>query len=315
MGELTLLLPDLARLKAEEPAAVPTAWLARGDRLADAAAGRDAALRECFEFTGTSMPSAALTRSLDAGDAAGALWLRADPAWLMADAVTLRLLACGNMDLSTDDSGQLARALKPLFGDAGFLLEPASAARWYLRCPPGAQLPVFSPPHAALGDDVGRHLPEGDTGRRWRHLLNEAQVVLHNHPVNTERSRRGLAPVNSVWFWGAGQLPDWVRSPFSGLSSGDDIVIALARLAGTAVAASPSDLFEAAAGQRQIMLDLDCPGNAWSPPFAWQRLIGDALAERTLTRIDLKFASGERYRYRHGHRWRFWRRLPAAAEV
>ena len=26
--------------------------------------------------------------------------------------------------------------------------------------------------------------------------------------------------------------------------------------------------------------------------------------------VELKFASGERYRYRHGHRWRFWRRIP-----
>jgi len=312
MAELTLLLPERARLLPDASSAALAAWQARGDRLADAAPGRDAALRECFEFTGTTIPSAALTRSLDATDAVGPLWLRADPSWVMADAVTLRLLACGNVELSAQDSEQLARALKPLFGDAGFLLEPATPARWYLRCPPGAQLPAFSAPYAALGDDIARHLPEGESGRRWRHLLNEAQVILHNHPVNAERSRRGLAPVNSVWFWGAGQLPDWVRTPFSIVASSDDIVLALARLAGIAVAGSQAEVIEAASGDRRILLDLDRPVDSTSS-IALQERIGQALAERSVTQVDLKFASGERVRYRRGHRWRFWRRLPAAA--
>jgi hypothetical protein len=293
------------------PAAVLAAWLVRGDRLPDAAPGRDVALRECFEFTGTSIPSAALTRSLDAADAAGALWLRADPAWVMADAVTLRLLACGNMDLSASDSEQLSRALKPLFGDAGFLLEPATPSRWYLRCPTGARLPAFSEPVAALGDDIANHLPEGESGRRWQHLLNEAQVILHNHPVNAQRSRRGAAPVNSLWFWGAGQLPDWVRAAFSAAMSNDDIVVGLARLAGIPVVATVADALEAAAGDSRVMVDLDGP----MPPAAsetWADLVQKALGDRSVTQVDLKFTSGERYRYRHGHRWRFWRKVPVA---
>jgi hypothetical protein len=310
MRELSLLLPELAQLKTPMPAAVPAAWLARGDRLPDAAPGRDAALRECFEFTGTSIPSAALTRSLDAADAAGSLWLRADPAWVMADAVTLRLLACGNMDLSASDSDQLARALKPLFGDAGFLLEPATPSRWYLRCPAGAQLPAFSPPRAALGDDIAHHLPEGESARRWRHLLNEAQVILHNHPVNAERTRRGAAPVNSLWFWGAGQLPDWVRTTFSVAMSNDDIVLALARLAGIPVVGTLADALDGATGDSRIMVDLDCPVSIITPEGAWAESTQKALADRIVTQVELKFASGERYRYRRGHLWRFWRRIP-----
>jgi hypothetical protein len=310
MGELSLLLPDLAQLKARVPAAVPAAWLARGDRLADAIPGRDTVLRESFEFTGTAIPSAALTRSLDAADAAGSLWLRADPAWVMADAVTLRLLACGNMDLSASDSDQLARALKPLFGDAGFLLEPATPSRWYLRCPAGAQLPAFSAPRAALGDDIARHLPEGESGRRWRHLSNEAQVILHNHPVNAERSRRGAAPVNSLWFWGAGRLPDWVRTAFAVAMSNDEIVLALARLAGIPVAGTLAEALGAATGDARVIVDLDGPMSIITPEGAWAESMQKALADRSVAQVELKFASGERYRYRHGHRWRFWRRIP-----
>jgi hypothetical protein len=311
MGELTLLLPDRDRLLANDRHGLLGTWAGRGDRLADAATGRDAALRECFEFTGTEIPVAALTRSLDAADAGSALWLRADPSWVVTDAVTLRLLACGDMQLSTDDCMALARPLKPLFGDAGFLLEPVTPARWYLRCPTGAQLPAFSSPQAALGDDIARHLPEGDAGRRWRHLLNEAQVILHNHPLNAERVRRGVAPVNSLWIWGAGMLPDWVRTTYSYVVSGYEIVHALARLAEIPMGASLADALPTSAVGAPILIDLERPGLAGE----WQEPVQRALNDRVITEVRLHFASGERYRYRHRHRWRFWRKIPAGPKA
>lgn len=309
MADLTLLLPPLRHVAEQTASGELDLWTSRGDRLADARPGREAMLRESFEFVGTQTPFAALTRSLDSTDAAGTLWLRADPAWVVADAVTLRLLACGNMDLSPPDSEQLARALKPLFGDAGFPLEATTPARWYLRCPPGAQLPTFSPPEAALGDDVSRHLPEGEAGRRWQHLLNEAQVILHNHALNVERTRRGQSPVNSLWFWGAGKLPDWVRTTASVVASSDEIVHALARIANAPIASSPADAMAAVAPEARILIDLDVPGSELGSE--WQEPITRALADRAIADLQLKFASGERFRYRRGHRWRFWRKVPA----
>jgi hypothetical protein len=311
VADLTLLLPSLQRAVERSVPGSLALWTSRGDRQASAQPGRDAVLRECFEFTGTQIPVAALTRSLDSTDATGTLWLRADPAWVAADAVTLRLLACGNMDLSPAESEQLARSLKPLFGDAGFPLEATTPSRWYLRCPRGAQLPVFSPPEAALGDDVAGHLPEGDAGRRWQHLLNEAQVILHNHPLNAERARRGLAPVNSLWFWGAGVLPDWVKTTCGVVVSGDEIVHALARLAKAPVANAFADALVGAAPGSRILIDLDRPTAASPLESAWHEAVQRALSDRVISEVRLSFASGERYRYRRGHRWRFWRRIPA----
>lgn len=311
MAELTLLLPERSRLS---PALPPTLayWLARGDRLDDAASGREAALRACFEFTGTAVPYAALTRSIDATDAAGALWLRADPAWIMADAVTLRLMACGDLALSAEESGELARALKPLFGDAGFPLEATTPSRWYLRCPSGAQLPVFSPPQAALGDDVARHLPEGDQGRRWRHLLNEAQVLLHQHPVNAERARRGIAPVNSVWFWGAGKLPDFVRTAATRVFSEDLVVRALSQRAGAAAdAALPASLDTIDGDDGCALLDLGAARDAAALEADWLAPLHERIARRSLAAVRLVGADGVRASYRRVHRWRFWRRVPA----
>jgi hypothetical protein len=225
----------------------------------------------------------------------------------------LRLLACGNMDLSPADSEQLARSLKPLFGDAGFLLEATTPSRWYLRCPKGATLPAFSPPQAALGDDIAGHLPDGEEGRRWQHLLNEAQVILHNHPLNAERVRRGVPPVNSLWFWGAGMLPDWIRTTASTIVSGDEIAHALARLAKIPVAPALADALGSATADSRILLDADAPaGIAVEDAF---QPIQQALIQRVVRELRLSFASGERYRYRHAHRWRFWRRVPAKTQA
>ena len=290
MPALTLLLPEFKRVEHAPPFSL---WLARGNRLADAKPGREVALRECFEFIGTVLPVAALTRSLDADDAAGATWLRADPAHAMVDAVTARLMACAGFGLTGAECEALAHSLRPLFGDAGFPLEAPCPERWYLRCPNDARLPEFADPASVLGDDLMRHLPHGENERQWHSLFNEAQMILHNHPVNARRAERGQVPANSLWFWGAGKLPDWVRTRFTEVASVDPVVVALAKRAGIPVTDALTVLSRADTGAN-ILID------------------ATVVAEidlRRFARIDLLFASGERLRYQHSHRWRIWRRV------
>ena len=307
MTKLTLLLPALAHIKAAGTPAVLARWLARGNRLPPAQPGRDAALRECFEFLGVTLPAAALTRSLDARAPADVVWLRADPAYAAADAVTARLLACGTMDLSREEADALARALQPLFGDAGFPLEPTTPARWYLRCPLDVRLPHFAAPGDVLGDDLMRHLPQGHNERQWRHLLNEAQVILHNHSVNQRRVQRGQMPANSLWFWGAGALPEWVRTPFIRVFSSDDIVVALARLAKVSVAApEPAAVFHIEA-KDSLLLDLVDIRDPFALERDWLDPLDAALKRRKLKALHLRFAGGERVSVKPAHRWRFWR--------
>jgi hypothetical protein len=309
MAELTLLLPPLAHIEAAGTPAALAGWLARGNRMPDAKSGRDSALRECFEFLGVALPAAALTRSVDAGDVANAVWLRADPAYAMADAVTARLLACGTLDLSREEADALARALQPLFGDAGFPLEPAIPSRWYLRSPPGVRLPQFATPADALGDDLMQHLPQGDNERQWRHLLNEAQVILHNHPVNERRMQRGQMPANSLWFWGAGALPEWVRSSFTHVFSSDDIVVALARTAKVAIALpEPVAVFHVES-RDIVLLDLADVRDPFALERDWLDPLDAALKRRKLKALHLRFGSGERFSVKPAHRWRFWRRV------
>ena len=306
MASLTLLLPELRRIDA--PATSPLAhWLSRGDELPKTRAGRDVALRECFEFLGTAFPDAALSRSLESNDARDALWLYADPACVIADAVTVRMLACGELGLTQDESDALAKPLKLLFGDAGFLLETSASGRWYLRCPPGSRLPSFAPPAQVLGDDLARHLPAGENERQWRHLLNEAQVILHNHAINERRACEGKAPANSLWFWGAGSLPAWVRTSFSHVVSRSGATVALAKLANVA-AASSIDTSTIQPTDHVLIDSID-----FSPALRDAALtaIDEAVRAQKISRIDIKSTDGARYRYKRSQRWRFWRPVRA----
>src|SRR3546814_8075493 len=95
---------------------------------------------------------AALTRQMDAGDAAGAAWLRADPSYVRPDINGARLLAIGAaLGMDEEDRTAFLPALRPLFGDAGFPIDAPHPSRWYLRLPPGAKLPAFAEPDDALG--------------------------------------------------------------------------------------------------------------------------------------------------------------------
>ena len=323
---LNLLLPARQRVDS----VILAHWLARGDRLPDAVPGRAAVLRECFDIGAAEFPMAALTRQVDAGDAADSIWLRADPAFVMADAVTLRLLACGNLGLSAEDVQACAQALKPLFDDMGFYFDAPHPQRWYLRCPPETTLPTFSSPDDALGDDLARHLPEGENVRRWRGLLNEAQIVLTQHPLNAQRARRGLPPVNSVWFWGAGVLPARVHSDFDCIISDDEVIVAMARIENKPSfprkRESSSTLFREAQKldsrlrgndepkqMQAVLIDLADQRDAAQLDDEWFAPIDAALRSGPLAQLDLRFESGDRYVARPAHRWRFWRRTKPSA--
>lgn len=305
---LTLLLPARARLAGELHAQRGLAtWLARGDQTR-AEAGEHAQLLRHFQMLPRGLPTAALTRQLDRGDAQGHTWLRADPAHVRADLGAGRMLACGELGLSQEESDALLRVLKPLFGDEGFPISSGPPSRWYLMLPSQAQLPSFVPPDEVLGDDIFAHLPQGEAGRRWRRLLSEAQVVLHNHPVNAARAARGAPAVNSLWFWGPGTLPDSTAAAgVACVVSDDALLAALAWQAGVACHATSKmsgELLQAGA-----LVDLRALRSVDEFDRRWVDPIRAALGRRKFDAVWLDFADGVQCRWRAAHRWRFWRRV------
>lgn len=312
MSRAYVLLPEWKRCVTSTVVAngILSYWLARGDRIESQPSGIEHAIRELFDFSAKRFPAAALSRQIDVGDAAGSSWLRADPAHVRADMATARMLACGELGLTAAECAEIAKALKPLFGDAGFEFDACLPDRWYLRAAIGSELPECASPDVAMGDDLKLHLPLGASGKRWRQLYNESQIILHNHPVNERRVARGAVAVNSLWFWGAGVLPDWVRSPLTRVVSDSLEIRGLAALAGIPVDESGFDGIEQAQTQDPAaawLLDLsDLRADALEQ--AGLQLIDRALRRGVLRAVELSFASGERFHYRATHRFRFWRR-------
>ncbi len=229
-----LLLPEATRLGGELAPAVGR-MLGRADRLPVGGGGTRAQLQRHFEVSGDAWPVAAITRQCDSADAATATWLRADPAWVRADMTGARLFGSGDrLGISQQDVDALLPALEPVFADAGLTLDAPDPARWYVRLPSDARLPVFVDADEALGTDVFDNQPQSATddagmGRQWRSLLNDAQVTLHNHPRNAQRVASGLPPINSLWFWGAGSYPPHVATSHAAEQRDDDRMINGAR--------------------------------------------------------------------------------------
>ena len=290
----TLLLPERRRFAGQPFGDAMAKRLGRADRLPPAEAGEKAQLLRHFDLLPRSWPMAAITRQFDAGDAAVHAWLRADPVFVRPDVGGARLMAWGNLGLSADEAEAFLKPLKPLFGDTGFPISATRPEQWYLMLPREAKLPAFTHPLDGLGEDLLGHLPDGPEGRRWRALLNEAQILLHTHPRNAERIAAGLPPVNSLWFWGGGVLPDAVTARSGRVVSQDPELLALAQLAANSV--------DEARELRDLRRERD-----WRVVEAHvdSALVQKALAARG---VVLDFADGERWFLAAGQRWRFWRR-------
>jgi len=304
MSTLHALLPPLAHVRAN-PAFVR--WLARGDRLPRVSDARTTLLRELFHFAGDGVPAAALRHLCHDADAAAGAWLCADPAWVRSEATGARLMAWPLGDVSADEADALAATLRPLFGDAGAPLSVDTPSAWCLHLLHAAPRAEFRAPGEALGVDLFECLPAGDAGRAWRRLFNEAQILLHAHPVNAARIAAGKRPVNALWFWGAGALPASVETGVQAVASVDDVLRGLAKMGGAARVEPLPSALEQAPRPGMALLDLDIPEHAdgaadWLGHFArWLR-------ERRFDVIAITFAEGERFRVRHTHRLRFWRK-------
>lgn len=308
MITLTLLLPPRSHFEGGTLAPDLARAMGRADRQPDGEPGARAQLQRHATVLPRRWPMAAITRQLDAGDATLGQWLRVDPAYVRADINAGRMLACGNLGLSQDEADALLKPLRPLFGDTGFPISAPAPERWYLQLPRDAKLPDFAEPEQALGDDLYDHLPHGDAGRRWRSLLNEAQVILHNHPVNAGREAAGKLPANSVWFWGGGLLPDQVRLPARRIVTDAADLAGLARLA-RAVLTAPADSLDLRDPPvEDLLIDLRRVRDPDRLQPDWLRPALAALAAGRVATIDLDFADGGVYRLRRRQRWRFWRR-------
>jgi len=110
------------------------------------------------------------------------------------------------LDLSYDDAQSLCEAAQPSFGQQGdaIWVEALTPSTWRVHAPL-AELDHTVSPEALAGQSIAGWWPDADAWLAWRRILNEIQMVWHDHPVNEARIECGLPPINGVWLYGGSQ--------------------------------------------------------------------------------------------------------------
>jgi len=221
----------------------------------------EAWLAQSFGLGTDALPAGALSALADGADAGTAQWMRADPVHLHLVRDHARLLPSAALTVAREEADALCDSLNAHF--AGVLSIRPSAGRadcWIARFVDGAP-PSGAAPLEAAGDDVDpRAQADSADAKRSHVLLNELQMLLHEHPVNAAREARGEPTINSVWFWGTGPLPARAEGRWRSVTADDPAVQGLAGLCGAqrrALAASADSWLGSAPqdGRHLIVID------------------------------------------------------------
>jgi hypothetical protein len=148
---------------------------------------------------GQAEPSAA---AWAAGDTTLA-WAELTPIHLAVGTDGVDVLPPGALRLGESEGAHFASLLRDLWPEAeGWQWRVLDATRWLIGH--ASALDGLSGPaiERAAGRPIEPWLPQSRLLRRWQ---NEAQMLLHNHPLNEAREARGEHAVNAVWIGGIGR--------------------------------------------------------------------------------------------------------------
>ena len=215
-------------------------------------------LREAFGLSDKPLPAGALT-VLGAGEDPGAdCWSRADPVDLRLMRDRVILVPGAALHLKREESQALCEALNRHFVER-MEVRAVDGERWVARYAREVEIDADSPLELA-GRDIELGRPAGAGATFSLQILNEAQMVLHSHPVNEAREARGEPQVNSVWLWGAGRAEKVATERWQSVSANDPVALGLARAAGVrhrALGASATEWLDRMPeeGRHLILLD------------------------------------------------------------
>lgn len=279
----TLLIPDL--LPPREPGGMPYAGLrtpalskalARGIVKITTANPGDDWLCDSFGVSAQQdRPLAAILLRADGGQPALDYWLCADPVQLRVD--RNRLIVAGRATgFSAGETRDLIAALNGHFEADGLEFLAPAPDRWYLRAPHVPQLATTPVAHV-LNQSVTHHLPRGADTLAWHRVMNEAQMILHSHPVMAAREARGAPTANSIWLSGGGTLPSITRPVYTAAWGGAPLLHALAAGAGIPHDELPAGgsawLERGNAGRHLLQIGSAADALRQDGPAAWSEIV------------------------------------------
>jgi hypothetical protein len=258
-------------------------------------------------------PSAAVTRTGDAAQPARDFWLQLQPMHFMAglDRLTAMVLH-GATGASRAELVELEPTIGAHLRAAGMQLVTTSQDDWLVHSERALDVRTVTPETAAA-IPLEQAMPQGRDSPALRRLMTELQMLLHEHPVNVERHRRGVPEINAAWFHGAGEIRDLQRYALP-QAFGDDLYLrGIYRLNDADVTAAPLDAqaLLARLSSRAVAIvaadDVDALEAAWIAPLA------RALAAGALARLEIVIDEWDVTVARRSL-LKFWRRPRTPAE-
>jgi hypothetical protein len=180
----------------------------------------------------SDLPIAAISRLSDDNQHPEGIWLRADPVHVQADRDGLILIDNNRFILSQHDALALAADINMLLKPYELELEVPGPYRWYLRVHDDLKLRT-TPLDSIVGKDILPYMPSGDDRINLIQLMNDIQMTLHDSDVNKKREQEKALPINSVWFWGYGELPKIIDRHWSFIVSDEMLAKGLSMIAAT----------------------------------------------------------------------------------
>ena len=224
-------------------------------------------------------PSAAVMRAGDAAEPVRGFWLQLQPMHFMAGMDRLTAVELhGATDVTRAELVELEPTIAAHIRGADMQLVTTSHDDWLVRSDCALDVQTATPESAAVS--LEQAMPHGRDAPALRRLMTELQMLLHEHPVNVARQRRGLPEINAVWFHGAGEIRGLQRYALP-QAFGDDLYLrGIYRLHDAEVTAAPTEAqaLLARLSARAVLVvstdDIDVLEAAWIAPLTRALTVG-----------------------------------------
>jgi len=203
-------------------------------------------------------------------------WIHADPVHLRVERNRLVLADRSLLRIAREEADALAAGINAHFGES-MAIFPIQPGNWYARLPARPDIKT-APLSSVRGRAIDEWLPRGPDAARWQSVVNELQMLLHEHPVNAAREARGELPVNSVWFSGAGRLRPLSAQAFQYVAADDPLARGLAQASAARTSALPRDALAGLndagdAGLALFVIDTLAGASRYGDADAWREAL------------------------------------------
>jgi len=240
-------------------------------------------------------PIAAISAAEDGLNVGADYWLRADPVHLVLQRDSFSLSEPCPLTVARTHAQAMIASFNAHFAQDGLKFSLGESGAWYVSLAQPPQIKTALPA-MAMGKNIAHFMPQGNAASHWVAYLNEVQMLLHAHAVNTECESAGEVAVNSIWLSGGGVMPAPVT-----LDSDIDCVVGnsalykgLAKRSGLMhhnVSASLQSVLQQVAGHKHVRLQL--AQDLLLAEDSFQALL-NGLKNRSITQLVLNLACYEK---------------------